>query len=240
MNKSTKLGMVPIQKTQVYKEVVDRIVELIDSDAYVPGDRLPSERELSELLGVSRTTLRQGIKVLESAGRLETRVGSGTYVCSEQLPQINLQSLEIDKKGLSDLITARCGLELTILSTFMDEFWTEENLAKLQAHLTERDSQQKITEHKYISYKYNFRFEELIAEMTGNQILIFQQQHMHALWIYYWSKLGFLPLINESNSVHKKIFSAIRDKDKELACVYMRRHIQRDLDELFSCDEDRK
>ena len=159
MNKSTKLGMVPIQKTQVYKEVVDRIVELIDSDAYVPGDRLPSERELSELLGVSRTTLRQGIKVLESAGRLETRVGSGTYVCSEQLPQINLQSLEIDKKGLSDLITARCGLELTILSTFMDEFWTEENLAKLQAHLTERDSQQKITEHKYISYKYNFRFD---------------------------------------------------------------------------------
>ena len=236
MDKSSKLGMVPIQKTQVYKEVIDRIIELIDGDEYVPGDGLPSERELSELLGVSRTTLRQGIKVLESTGRLETRVGSGTYICSEQFPQINIQALDIDKKGLGDLITARCGLELTILSAFMDDFRTDENIERLQQHLNKRNlqEQEKLKKSLYVSYKYNFRFEELIAEMTGNKILIFQQQQIHALWIYYWSKLGFLPLKNDSNAEHEKILNAIKDGDKELACIYMRRHIQRDLDEVFA------
>lgn len=238
MVESTKLGMTPIQKTDVYREVIDRLVKLIENGVYSAGDRLPSERELSELLGVSRTTLRQGIKVLESMGRVETRVGSGTYVCTEQLPQISIQDIDVNRKGIADLITARCGIETNIVAVFMDEHRTEENITRLENHIAKRAEQAKNKAgKKNASYKYNFRFEELIAEMTGNKILMLQQQQIHALWTYLWGKMGFLPRVGYSTHEHTQIVSAIKENDKELACIYMRRHIQRDLDELFSSVE---
>jgi GntR family transcriptional repressor for pyruvate dehydrogenase complex len=234
MTEYSKLRMEPIQKTDVYREVIDRISHLIYSGGYAPGDRLPSERELSELLGVSRTTLRQGIKVLESMGRVETRVGSGTYVCPDHLPQICIQDIEVSKKGVADLITARCGIETTVITSFMDDHRTEENVARLAAHVSERAEQTKETlRQRSTSYKYNFQFEEMIAEMTGNQILILQQQQVHALWTYLWGKLGFLPRVGNATPQHTLILSAIQDDDKELACIYMQRHVQRDLEELF-------
>lgn len=56
------------------------ILWLIDDGGYRPGDRLPSERELCERIGVSRTALRSAIAVLVSRGVLESRQGSGTYL----------------------------------------------------------------------------------------------------------------------------------------------------------------
>lgn len=227
-------GMIPIQKTDVYREVIDRISGLIDGGGYAPGDRLPSERELSEMLGVSRTTLRQGIKVLESMGRVETRVGSGTYVCSDHLPQICLQDMDIGKKGLADLITVRCGIEATAVTAFLDGHNTKENIERLEAQVKNRVSEDKAgVKRKPYGYKYNFQFEELIAEMTGNKILILQQQQVHALWTYLWGKLGFLPRSGFAYSEHTRILEAIKANELELACIYMRRHVQRNLDELF-------
>lgn len=56
------------------------ILCLIEDRGYRPGDRLPSERELCERIGVSRTALRSAIAALVSRGVLESRKGSGTYV----------------------------------------------------------------------------------------------------------------------------------------------------------------
>lgn len=228
--------MVPIQKTNVYQEVVMRINQLLDEGGYAPGDRLPPERVLSEQLGVSRTTLRQGIKVLESIGRLETRVGSGTYVCPDHIPQVCIQDIDINKKGIMDLITVRSGIEITALNAFFQTARTPENIAALEALLKEdqeRSSQLRKTDPSH-PYRYNFRFEETIAQMTTNKILILQQQQIHALWIYLWGKLGFLPRIGHANVDHNNILGAIQDNEPELACIFMRRHVQRDIDTLFT------
>ena len=66
----------------VYEEVVSQIGELISSGSLRPGDRLPSERELAEKLGVSRESIREGLKHLHSIGLVETRSHRGTFVSS--------------------------------------------------------------------------------------------------------------------------------------------------------------
>jgi GntR family transcriptional regulator, transcriptional repressor for pyruvate dehydrogenase complex len=66
----------------VYEEVVSQIRELISSGSLRPGDRLPSERELAEKLGVSRESIREGLKHLHSIGLVETRSHRGTFVLS--------------------------------------------------------------------------------------------------------------------------------------------------------------
>ena len=71
----------PLEREQrLYERVVDKVLELISSGAWKPGFRLPSERELSEAFGVSRTVVREAVKALEARGVLESATGSGVSV----------------------------------------------------------------------------------------------------------------------------------------------------------------
>src|ERR1051326_5305184 len=62
------------------EEIVARLREMIHRGDLRPGDRLPAERELAKLLGVSRPTLRAGIGSLAALGVLQSRQGAGTFV----------------------------------------------------------------------------------------------------------------------------------------------------------------
>jgi GntR family transcriptional regulator len=74
------MGQLPL-----YIKIHDDIRKWIDKGRWKVGERLPSERELSEIFGVSRMTLRQAVTQLVDEGILERRVGSGTYVASERV-----------------------------------------------------------------------------------------------------------------------------------------------------------
>lgn len=58
----------------------EQILQLIDSGRLGPGSRLPAERDLAQQLGVSRTALREALRILEASGVLEARVGRGRFV----------------------------------------------------------------------------------------------------------------------------------------------------------------
>src|SRR5215469_9244682 len=66
-----------------YETIAGKITELITSADLKPGDRLPTEHELSEQLGVSRTVVREAVKVLVATGLVYTRRGSGLYVANK-------------------------------------------------------------------------------------------------------------------------------------------------------------
>src|SRR6266540_1251860 len=68
---------------QTTQEVVGRVSDLIKSEQLKPGDRLPAERELARLLGVSRPSLRVGLRALASMGVLKSRQGAGTFVADD-------------------------------------------------------------------------------------------------------------------------------------------------------------
>ena len=68
-------------ETRLYKLVADKIQAMIAAEGYGSGDRLPSERELSSKLEVSRASLREGLIALELTGVVEVRSNSGVYLC---------------------------------------------------------------------------------------------------------------------------------------------------------------
>jgi GntR family transcriptional repressor for pyruvate dehydrogenase complex len=68
------------RRDRLYKQVADRIEQLIVAESLRPGDKLPSERELAEQMGVSRTVVREAIRVLSVRGLLQVKSGCGTYV----------------------------------------------------------------------------------------------------------------------------------------------------------------
>ncbi|HXW00987.1 MAG TPA: GntR family transcriptional regulator, partial [Anaerolineae bacterium] len=69
----------------LYIQIAEGLLARIESGELTPGDRLPPERELSETLGVTRMTLRQALRVLETQGLLVRRQGIGTYIAKPKI-----------------------------------------------------------------------------------------------------------------------------------------------------------
>jgi GntR family transcriptional regulator, transcriptional repressor for pyruvate dehydrogenase complex len=108
-------GFVAISRRKVTADAIQQIVSRIAAGAYLPGQKLPPERELSETLNVSRPTLREVILALGTLGVLETRHGTGTYVSSlgsEGLALPLTLILEVNQGALTDLIQIRLMLEV--------------------------------------------------------------------------------------------------------------------------------
>ena len=77
------MPLTTVEPTRLYRQIADQIAALLDGGEFAPGARLPAERELAAVLGVSRTSVREAIIYLELAGRVEVRVGTGIFVCAK-------------------------------------------------------------------------------------------------------------------------------------------------------------
>ncbi len=73
-----------ISSRKVYEQVIDQIQKNIFNGELKKGDRLPSERELSEIMNVSRPSIREALRVLESMGVIESIHGEGNFICINQ------------------------------------------------------------------------------------------------------------------------------------------------------------
>lgn len=76
------------ENKKVFLEIVKQLKELIDTEHIRPGDKLPSERVLSERLNVGRSSVREALRSLELLGLIETRQGGGTFLSSGQHIQL--------------------------------------------------------------------------------------------------------------------------------------------------------
>ena len=115
---------ISVKRMPLYEQIANQLEELIIANKLQPGDRLPSERELAERLGVGRPAIREATRVLQDRGLVELKPGSGTYVCelsnsaisqsierffsSQQSPVLELQEIrEIMEPELAALAAER-------------------------------------------------------------------------------------------------------------------------------------
>jgi len=107
----------PIKSTRIYEEIVRQVKQLIAEGRLKSGDRLPPERELAEKFVVSRTSVREALRALESLGLIEIRPGEGTFV-----RQVSLDALvgplalvmTSQREAIGELFEARRVLEPAI------------------------------------------------------------------------------------------------------------------------------
>src|SRR5437773_8054561 len=74
------MDLAPIKSTRIYEEIVRQIKGMIAEGRLKSGDQLPPERDLAEKFLVSRTSVREALRALESVGLIEIRPGEGTFV----------------------------------------------------------------------------------------------------------------------------------------------------------------
>src|SRR5271169_2791035 len=104
-----------LEKTSIGLQAADAIKALIVSGELKPGDTLPPERELAGMLGISRPSLREAIRVLSALNVVEPRHGGGTYITSldpRQLAQPINFLLQVDRMAFRHLLEVRQVLEV--------------------------------------------------------------------------------------------------------------------------------
>ena len=113
----SQMELVPIKSTRIYEEIVRQVKQMIAEGRLKSGDRLPPERDLSEKFVVSRTSVREALRALESLGLVEVRPGEGTFV-REMSVEALIEPLALvmasQRAALRELFEARRLLEPSI------------------------------------------------------------------------------------------------------------------------------
>lgn len=112
------------ENSKVYLEIVKQLRMMIESDNLKPGDKIPSERELTERLNVGRSSVREALRALELLGLIETRRGEGTFLRDfrgHQLVELLSTFILQDDQAKRDVHETKYVLELDCLHLFLQK-----------------------------------------------------------------------------------------------------------------------
>jgi GntR family transcriptional regulator, transcriptional repressor for pyruvate dehydrogenase complex len=218
---------------KTYERIIKHIRAEISSKKLRPGDRLPPETDLARSLGVSRPTVREALKVLESQNVLRSSTGptGGTFVEA------------IDGAGVAEYLTDSISLLLDVDELTLEELWdarevTDVPAAELAAaRRTERDvfvieRTVEMDELKEgVAIISDISFHRAVAEASKNRMLSLFAGSIHMtlrrLAERYIIPEAVLPEVKRiSQQQHRLICQAISDQDGALAAARMREHLQ--------------
>jgi GntR family transcriptional regulator, transcriptional repressor for pyruvate dehydrogenase complex len=208
-------------------EVTNRLLGFLMSGQVQPGERIPSERRLTELLGVGRSTVREGIKSLSLLGLVEVRQGDGTYLKhpdSNFLPQVIEWGLLLGEPDLRDLIEARSHIEC-VLAGLAAERATPADVRALEALLAAMAAAGDDVE-AYVEADISLHLR--VAEASGNRVLSDLVVRIRSLLQVWASRvLAHAGETSTSLEMHRPIVAAVAAQDPAAARAAMAAHMQR-------------
>ncbi len=214
-----------INKTSISDEIVDQIMALIASGDLVPGQHLPSERELCKNFGASRSSLREALRCLSIVGVLTARVGEGTSVSVDGgkfLGKIVEWRVITERHDIEDLMQVRTALECVTAASVARRARAED-LETFQALLTKMES--ALNDSKRFA-ALDVEFHVALAAASENFLIydlvtMIRGQLQKAL-----AHVLLLPNARPySLREHKTIVDAIRRSDPDGAATAMERHL---------------
>jgi GntR family transcriptional repressor for pyruvate dehydrogenase complex len=219
----------PIRLERVSEKVANQLREVISKGILKVGDRLPSERDLAEQMGVSRASVREALQILAAQGIVESFHGGGSVVrniADEDIRSPIQIFLENDRQRV---------LELTEVRAFM-EAWaareaarnrTDSQLERIRGYLEEMERDFAAGE---IRFEVDFKFHTEIAASTRNTIFVHLIDSIYGLISYsvkIHRELVFAAREDQATilSHHRAIFNGIRDRDPSAAETAMAKHL---------------
>lgn len=221
-------------------QVLEHIVQAIRSGEYGIGDRLPTERELAELLTVSRSSVREALSILSALNIVDRRVGDGTYVLLRDETVLTL-ALELahSEGNLRETFELQRIMEVGIAELAARNM-TPEHLARVQAAFErmERAAAQGDIEAYFAGDR---EFHLAVARATGNslleqQVLGLVQRMDRPLWraVKRYFIKHRAEYLKRSLLEHRRLLQAFQLRDTAQARRVMEDHFERIEEEIFS------
>jgi GntR family transcriptional repressor for pyruvate dehydrogenase complex len=228
-----KASLKPIKAKRISDQVFEQLRDLIYQGELRPGDQVLPERDLSVALGVSRTTVRDAINRLVVLGLLEHKQGQGTFVSNPDAktrhPLAAAMSIELEGATLEDLLEVRMGLECNAAALAASRA-TEEDIKRMMDCLEAMEVAFR-QKGENINPDGDAAFHMAIAYATKNPVHTYIMKNFHDfLFVGIRENLRLLyedpKNIEDVLEQHRKVFSAIRRRDPEMATSAMKMHIR--------------
>ncbi|MER8423171.1 FadR/GntR family transcriptional regulator [Mesorhizobium sp. M1403] len=213
-----------VEPRRLYRQVADQLRQLIDAGEFSVGDRLPTERDLADQLGISRPTVREALIALEVEGRIRIRVGSGIYVTDP--PSTAASEPEIEE-GPFELLRAREFVEGAIAA--------EAALHVRPADIERLDDvlrrMEAMRHPNKMTITLDREFHTAVAGILENAVLVrFIGELFDQRMNPYFERLSIYFETNDSWQIaakeHRAVHDAIAARDPERAKAAMQQHLR--------------
>ena len=218
--------MNPVKKVRLSDSVIQAIKEMIVEDGFRPGDKFYSENELTGKLQVSRSSLREALRILEVTGQVSVRQGKGIYITDKQGQQFSEFSswLKANEQSIRDNFEVRLIIEPKAAG-YAAEKSDKKDIAKMQeaydsfvAYAGELKVEEAIV--------CDGKFHRLLAAATKNKTLYVLMKAMIMNLPNGWISSLYTPgRIEQTVEEHNDILQAIKKQDKLGAENAMTRHL---------------
>jgi len=215
-----------IDRQNISEMVFEQLIALISSGEWKQGEKIPSETELAENMGVSRVSIRAALQKLSSLGLVERRQGHGTTVCDlasgQQInglvPMLVLAPLNIQSMNEYRLILECGAAELAALRC------DDKTIKRLEDNLAEME---RLNADNMDSASVDVDFHIIIAEATKNPLIIKTQQIMRDSFLECMRTYKRLTDVRAGFYYHRNLIEALRNRDAFGARKVMEEHLKK-------------
>jgi GntR family transcriptional repressor for pyruvate dehydrogenase complex len=206
--------------------VVEHVRRLIERGGLGPGDRLPGERDLAQELGVSRPSVRSGLEALEAMGVVVSRRGAGTFI-ADGPPVLGTEPLSLlaslHRLTAGEMFEARLVLEVGVAG-LAARHASAEALATMADEVSEMFAS---LEDPKAFLVHDVRFHRAIAAGCGNRVLAALMEMVSAQFYELRKQtIGRARDLRESAEMHRRIYKAIKARDRQAAQEAMAEHLE--------------
>ncbi|AMC99422.1 MULTISPECIES: FadR/GntR family transcriptional regulator [Halomonas] len=216
----------PLEKKSLSDDVVAKIKSMIVSGELKEGDRIPSERELCEQFGVSRASVREGLKILSLQGLLN-RTNAGTVITtnfSSILEETLALKILLDDCSYEDVTEARMFLEKAMVRLAAKRITNSDiSIMSQQLELMVKAEEEDNNDEYVLA---DIAFHQQIAKASNSRVLASLYNSIITLVFRTQKSVGYdKPVMKESINFHGKILEALKQHNEERAEQEMQLHL---------------
>ena len=218
-------ALAPIDRSGITELVVQRIKELLQQGELKAGSRLPPERELAEMLGISRPSLRTALKALSVMGIIRAKPGAGTFI-AESLPEILTQPMAfmtlIHNTETAELFEARRIIEAGLVELAAERATSEH----LKALAVEIEGMRKSLNDPERFLEHDVQFHQALAAASGNKVMSGVMDTVAALLLQV-RRESIARASDKEDAVdwHERIYEAVRQREARRAKEILTAHL---------------
>jgi GntR family transcriptional regulator, transcriptional repressor for pyruvate dehydrogenase complex len=216
-----------IAPVRLYESVIEQIMDLIKNNELKPGDKLPPERELAEKLSISRNSLREAFRVLESRGLIKSKPGGGRFIREiRENDHNNTENiiLSLEKSSILELLEAREIFEVKIAEIAAQRA-TLEDIEIIEEALNKMNQKEELKDDKKTESDTEFHL--AIAGASHNFVFVnIMKLHLDLLKETR-EKTWQIPGRREKQyQEHQAIFQAIKEHNSKKAGEAILKHLR--------------
>ena len=214
-----------ITHIRLYESVMEQIMNLLKNKELKPGDQLPPERELAEKFSISRGSLREAFRVLESRGLIKSKPGGGRFIRELKKDTIvNAENiiLSLEKSSILELLEAREMFEVKIAEVAAQRAISED-IELIKKSLSNAKKEEKLDDKEM---KRDTEFHIAVARATHNFVFInILKLHLDLLRETREKTWQISGRKKEQHQEHQNIFEAIKEHNSKKASEAMLKHL---------------